>query len=229
LARGTGAFQFGSVMSEMTSQRMERKRGWALTSGAFQRLLDWLDEGASSDGQKYLEMRRRLVAYFDRKNCPMPDELADETLNRVARRLEEEGAIETDAPARYCYIVARFVFMEHLRETRKDNALANDLRRQSHAAALSAPETDDERKLKEQRLNCLERCLNKLESASREVIARYYVGTARVKIERRRALAEELGVTMNALSIRACRIRDKLEACVRECVGAGGDTSSSPS
>ena len=104
----------------------------------------------------------------------------------------------------------------------KDDALAHELRRQSQRGndpATSA--TDDERKIKEQRLHCLEQCLSKLESANREIIARYYIGKARVKIEHRRALAEDLGITMNALSIRACRIRDKLETCVRECVSAG--------
>jgi hypothetical protein len=40
-----------------------------------------------------------------------------------------------------------------------------------------------------------------------------------VKIALRRKLAARLGVTMNALSIRACRIRDRLEACVRACSG----------
>jgi len=56
-------------------------------------LLKWLDGGADSGGERYLEIRRRLVSYFDRRNCTSPDELADETLNRVARRLEEKGAI----------------------------------------------------------------------------------------------------------------------------------------
>jgi hypothetical protein len=60
-------------------------------------------------------MRERLVTYFDRKNCLLPDELADETLNRVARRIEEEGKIKSESPAKYCYITARFVFMELLR------------------------------------------------------------------------------------------------------------------
>jgi DNA-directed RNA polymerase specialized sigma24 family protein len=209
------------MMNDLSARKVVKKRGWALNPHAFQRLLTWLDEGANSDGQKYLEMRRRLAAYFDRKNCPTPDDLADDTLNRVARRLEEEGAIEADTPARYCYIVARFVFMEHLREVQKDNTLVHDLRRHPHVDAPAAPEVDDEQKIQEQRLNCLEQCLNKLESASRVLITRYYVGKARVKIEHRRTLAEELGITMNALSIRACRIRDRLEACVRECLGAG--------
>jgi hypothetical protein len=60
-------------------------------------------------------MRRRLVLYFQRKRCVTPDDLADETLNRVTRRLEEEGRITDAPPARYCYIVARFVLLEHLR------------------------------------------------------------------------------------------------------------------
>jgi hypothetical protein len=38
-----------------------------------------------------------------------------------------------------------------------------------------------------------------------------------VKIENRRSLAQTLGITVNALSIRACRIRDKLESCVKKC------------
>jgi hypothetical protein len=48
---------------------------------------------------------------------------------------------------------------------------------------------------------------------------RYYVGQGQHKTNNRRALADELGISVNALSIRACRIRDRLEACVKECVG----------
>ena len=83
------------------------KKNWAITSTAFHRFLAWLDAGNDSDGRNYLAMRQRLVAYFDRKNCRSPDELTDETLNRVARRLEEEGAIESETPAKFCYITAR--------------------------------------------------------------------------------------------------------------------------
>jgi hypothetical protein len=50
------------------------------------------------------------------------------------------------------------------------------------------------------------------------MILRYYTGKERVKIESRRALAESLGISMNALSIRACRVRDKIESCVQQCV-----------
>lgn len=205
----------------MSELQLKTKRGWAPTQRAFRRLLGWLDEGGDSGGRSYLEMHRRLVAYFDRKNCPTPDELADKTLNRVARRLEEEeGAIVTETPAKYCYTVARHVFMEHLRETRKADALVDDARLRPHVNDLAAAEAAREKELKEKMLDCLEECAGKLGPRDRELIIRYYTGKGRARIEGRRALAEELGVTVNALSIRACRIRDKLEGCVGRCVGA---------
>jgi DNA-directed RNA polymerase specialized sigma24 family protein len=202
-------------MSEL-SPLLQQKKDWTLTPAALGGLLAWLDEGTNSDGLRYEEMRRRLVSYFDRKNCRTPNELADETLNRVARRLEEEGVIESETPAKYCYIVARFIFMEHLRDARKGHALFDDSQ-SLNSGVFTSSETEDDRERKEKMLDCLEQCTGKLQPKSREIITRYYVGTGRTKIETRGALAKELGITMNALSIRACRIRDKLEACVRQC------------
>jgi len=199
-------------------QNIEQKKEWILTPNAFRKFLDWLDEGADSDGEKYLEMRRRLVIYFDRKNCLSPDDLADETLNRVARRLEEKGRIESDAPAKYCYTVARFVFMEYLRDSQKENVPLEDVLQKQTDKNFIALDSDDEKAIKETRLKCLEQCTGKLEPENRDLIIRYYFGKERVKIENRRALAQSLRITMNALSIRACRIRDKLEACVKKCM-----------
>jgi DNA-directed RNA polymerase specialized sigma24 family protein len=199
-------------------QKTESKKNWAMTSSAFARLLGWLDEGKDSDGRNYLEMRQRLVAYFDRKNCLTPDEFADETLNRVARRLEETGAIESETPARYCYITAKFVFMESLRGADKKSVPLDDALKQSPSDQFAAAE-DEEKVLKEKMLDCLEICTGKLEAANRDIIVSYYYGEERVKIDNRRALAEKLGISTNALTIRACRIRDKLEGCVGKCVG----------
>jgi DNA-directed RNA polymerase specialized sigma24 family protein len=198
-------------------QKGESKKNWEITSSTFQRLLEWLDEGADSDGQNYLEMRRRLAAYFDRKNCLSPDELTDETLNRVARRLEEEGTIEGETPARFCYITARFVFMENLRRTDKADVSLDDVLRKPEADRFVSLEGDNEKEIKEKMLDCLEQCAGKLEPASRDTIIGYYFGEERIKIENRRALARKLKITMNGLAIRACRIRDKLEICVGKC------------
>ena len=93
---------------------------------AFHHFLSWLDEGVESNGQRYVEVRRRLVAYFARKRCPRPDDLADETLTRVAAKLEEHGSITDGPPARYCYIVARFVFLEYLRSADRRHTSLED-------------------------------------------------------------------------------------------------------
>jgi DNA-directed RNA polymerase specialized sigma24 family protein len=209
-------------MTEFPAKEGERTRDWTLTPGALQRLLTWLDGATNSDGRQYLEMQRRLLAYFERKNCSNPDELADQTLNRVARRLEAEDVIEDDTPAKYCYIVARFVFMEHLRERRKDHALMEDIRRHPAGQMPGVSAAGDEKALREKMLSCLEQCTGRLEPLNREIITRYYTGKERVKIENRRALAASLGLTVNAVSIRACRIRDKLEECVTRCACEGG-------
>jgi DNA-directed RNA polymerase specialized sigma24 family protein len=202
-------------------QRVESKKEWVLTPDAFDQLLTWLNEGQASRGERYLEMRRRLVAYFVRKNCSAPDELADDTLNRVARRLTEEHITECDNPAKYCYTVARFVFLEYLRESQKADVPLDELPRRPQSNRIAVSETGNQKEIKEKMLNCLDQCTEKLEPVSREIIIRYYMGKERAKIENRRALAESLGITMNALTIRACRIRDKLEACVRKCVDQG--------
>lgn len=207
-------------MGEPSAQQAGQKKYRKLTPESFQGLLGWLDEGMNSDGQKYLEMRRRLVAYFDRKNLNNFEELADETLNRVARRLEEEGAIQSDTPAKYCYVVARFVLMEYLRDTQKEKVMVESVGRQQPSHNLPDHHTDSEKELKERMLNCLESCTLQLDRVNYKIITGYYVGKERVKIENRRELAAGLGITTNALSIRACRLRDKLEGCVRQCLGA---------
>src|SRR6266850_3257762 len=143
-------------MSELSVQKVELKKDWNLTPRAFDQLLNWLDEGRNSDGQKYLEMREWLVAYFDRKNCRDPDDLADQTLNRVGRRLEEEGITRSESPAKYCYIVARFVFMESLRAAQKDNALRQEVRPPPYNNTLAFSEAAEKQ---EWMLNCLEQCI----------------------------------------------------------------------
>jgi RNA polymerase sigma factor (sigma-70 family) len=201
-------------------KKAERKKDWALGQSAFRRLLAWLDGETDSGGEMYMEMRRRLVSYFDRKNCLAPDDLTDETLNRVARRLEEEGAITDATPAQYCYIVAKFVFLESLRRAESNPLSLDDLPDASRAvlSPSAISEENDEKALAEARLNCLEQCLGSLDADNRELLLEYYQGEQRVKIENRRRLAERLGITANALSIRACRIRERLESCVSKCL-----------
>ena len=144
----------------MASTIPKQNRNAELAEQTFRRLLAWLDQGVNTHGQSYLAIRERLLGYFDRKNCLTADQLADETLNRVARRLDEEGGnIETEVPAKYCYIVARFVFMEYLRTNEKEIAALAAIGRQANAMS---PEDRDR---KERMLQCLDRCSAKLEAS----------------------------------------------------------------
>jgi DNA-directed RNA polymerase specialized sigma24 family protein len=192
-----------------------------LTERAFRRLLDWLADGApDAHGEAYLEMRQRLVLYFHRRNRPAPDELADETLNRIATTLETRGSIAITPPSRYSYIVARFVFLEDLRK-QEHTHVPLDAQTADSLLTIGGRNRDPDPiaglSEAERRFRCLEHCLDTLEPAQRSLIVEYYRGIGREKIELRRALAARLGITTNALGIRAGRIRETLVRCMDAC------------
>lgn len=212
-----GPLQTESGAAVAATELFREKR--ALTQLAFSRLLEWLDDGVDSHGETYLEMRRRLVSYFDRRNRTDADELADETFNRIAHTLAQSGFIATRPPARYCYVVAKFVLLEGFRRDRKhvpfDGPHDADTARAKRISLVEVEQQD----VREQRLDCLDRCLDGLRPDQRDLAVEYYRDVRRQRIERRRALATRLGITTNALAIRACRLRDALMTCVETCRG----------
>ena len=186
---------------------------WKASEASFARFLAWIDGGRDSEGKEYLALRHRLVAYFQRKGCDIPDELADETIERVNRRLDEVGEIDVETPAKFFYITAKFVFLEYLRSGRRREGPVETADLENFEAKTFAG--DDERK--ERLSQCLERCLTTLSAEERDLIYGYYFGERRAKIDNRRALAAKMGMTPNALAIRTCRIRERLEGCIRKC------------
>src|SRR5262245_8661224 len=153
-------------------------------------------------------MHRRLRAYFARKGCATPDDLADETLTRVARRLDEEGSITGVTPAHYCYITARFVLLEHLRSPERG--------RRPLTADVRQPTARADEDTREQDLVRLERCLDGLDPRDRELILAYYAGDRSGRAAARRNLAVTLGLSANALTIRASRLRERLREMFRD-------------
>jgi DNA-directed RNA polymerase specialized sigma24 family protein len=85
-----------------------------LTGGAFERFLSCLDADIEHAGEKYEAIRRKLVKYFDWRGAHFPEECADETLDRVVRKLEAGETIR-DIPT-YCHGIARLVFLETLKK-----------------------------------------------------------------------------------------------------------------
>jgi DNA-directed RNA polymerase specialized sigma24 family protein len=183
-----------------------------LTEVAFGRLSEWLDDGRDSHGQTVPEMHRRLVSYFDRRNRGSAAELADETFNRLGVALQDR-TITVTPPARYCYVVARAVLLEDVQRARR----GDDPHETNTGDNLPPSTPTDLVAIRERRFACLERCLGKLPPEQRELAVDYYRHGDRQDNERRRERADRLDIAVAALSIRACRIRQSLEACVAAC------------
>jgi len=200
-----------------SSDRLEDERG--LTHLGFNRLLEWLDAGIDSHGHNYLEMRRRLTSYFDRRGRLFADDLADETLNRIGRTLERDGAIAITPQARYCYVVARFVLLEDIRREQVDlrHHGSRPTDPESWADRTATAIEDEHLEAHEACLESLDRGLQALSPERRALIVDYYRDSGPQKIAGRRELARRLGITMNALGIRVSRIRAALEARMATC------------
>src|SRR4029434_1975050 len=69
-------------------------RKWILTPEAFDSLLAAFDPNRESAAQKYLEIRGNLVRFFEWRGCPFPEDHADETFNRVARKIADGEQIQ---------------------------------------------------------------------------------------------------------------------------------------
>jgi DNA-directed RNA polymerase specialized sigma24 family protein len=204
---------------------IQGKKFRVLTQASFHRLLNWLNgenDDDDSGGQKYEEMRQKLISYFDRRNCRSPEDLADETLNRVALKLDEKGSITNVTPAQFCFIKAKQVLHEYwrrpdLKEIPLEDTLVTDLPDQHPSLVINS---NDEQEEEKKRMRCLEHCLQNLKRQDHDLIIRYYYGEERVKIDNRQKLANELGISGKALVVRALRIRKKLEECMERCAGA---------
>lgn len=178
----------------------------ALNQSNFSKLLEWLDQDIDSAGKKYETIRLRLIKIFYARGSHLAEELADETINRVLGQIETLNGNYQGNPALYFYGVAKKVFLE----SKKKPVLAelND----------NLPHRFTENEEKEINDRCLEKCLDKLDSAQREFILAYYENDKQAKIDRRRKMQEDLDISSQNLRLRAFRIRHKLQKCVFRCI-----------
>jgi DNA-directed RNA polymerase specialized sigma24 family protein len=186
-----------------------------LTQEAFDALLACLDNNRNQAARRYEMIRSKLIRLFAWRGSLTPEDLADETLDRVARKLMEGVEIESSDPYRYVSGVAYRVFHEAVREHKLLQKRKDEYQIESQRQ-LSATQLDGE--METLHLDCLKRCLAQLSEDERSLILRYHQGEKGVRIRNRKALAKELKLAINALRIRAHRIRHRLEKCTRGCV-----------
>jgi DNA-directed RNA polymerase specialized sigma24 family protein len=173
-----------------------------LSEESFFRLLARLNADPMIAGEEYEKLRTRLMYFFERKGCRSPAELSDETINRIARKVEE--GFEIEDVFKFSYGVARLVLLEHWRDPKREWDQLDQ--------RLPSPKPD--REFDERRLECMEKCLQALPSEERDLIVKNCILDKKGKEE----LAVSLRLTMNALRIRAFRIRTRLHECREKCV-----------
>jgi DNA-directed RNA polymerase specialized sigma24 family protein len=188
------------------------KKDWVVTQEAFDGLLGWLDNNPEQAALKYEKIRARLIKIFSCRGWNEADELADETINRVTTKVTEIASSYVGDPAVYFYGVAQKVHLEYLRNRQSLNIPLDT------CGELRSQHADESMNDSEQEYECLERCMDELPDDHRRLVIEYYQEEKRAKIERRRAQAEELGIALNALRIRAHRIRLQLQECVQHCL-----------
>lgn len=202
------------------SLSISQKKGWVITREAFERMLAELHPDSERAGEQYEKIRRKLVKLFEWRGCAHAEECADETFNRVAQKICEGTTIWADDPYSYFHGVALNVLKEYWRSFEQT---AKTLEEMAQLRGLSVDPEDlllreTEQREQERLLECLNRCLRKLPPESLHLITRYHQGEESPNKTRRKELAQSLGIPLNALRIRAYRIRASIEECVEKCL-----------
>jgi len=170
---------------------------------------------------KYADLFRRLVKFFEWRQCRSPEDLAQETMSRALAKIPSVTIVALD-PAAYFFGFAKNLVREDRKGARRDERRIARLDQdrspsqeedgpawpgeEEHLGAIGVlPDSLadlhrlDDRKTLQLRLQCLP-------AADRKLIVQYCLRDHRG----RGLLAEELGMTRNALSVRAHRIKRRL-------------------
>jgi DNA-directed RNA polymerase specialized sigma24 family protein len=189
--------EFDAESSNETSVVRKRKD---LDREALDALLGALAPDRESAGRKYEELRRRLINLFSWEQCEAAEDLADEALNRLARKVMEGAQIPNID--RFAFGIARLLKQEETRRHRNQRAVLIEFQQSKRRGA-------DLGGFDWANVDAMERCLAALPKDRRSLIERYYV-------EDRATLASALGISLNALRNRAMRIREELFKCLSE-------------
>jgi RNA polymerase sigma factor (sigma-70 family) len=182
-----------------------------ITKEGFDRFLSRLNQDRELAGQEYERVRGRLILYFQCRAIVQAEDCADEAINRVILKLETGHQIRDLIT--YIFGVARLVLLENHRSQLKHQEIEDE-----HIVSPISSDEDDEL---HRHMDCLRRCLQNLPADDRELITQYYKEQKRAKINLRQELAKRFEIDLNALRVRAFRLRNSLQKCVQKCVREG--------
>ena len=183
------------------------KRERPPTPEEFEKLLAWLNSDRDEAGRKFNLLNARLIKVFASRGCADAEALADEVSNRVAVRIDKVKESYNE-PIRCFLGFLEYVYQEYLRERQNE-------REQQKWLPVITPRHNDELEREDR---CLEQCLGNLAQPERRLFVLYFQGEKRARINRRKQLATELVLTMNALRIRAFHLRREMHQCITACL-----------
>lgn len=174
------------------------------TEEQFAAMVEWLDANPERAVQRYEEIRRSLMRVFTNRGCIEVEDLADDTFNRVARKMPDLRASYVGEPEKYFHGIAKNVALEHFRK---------------RGRVIELPLQQSSREDLEPFLKCLEECLAKLPRDNARLILLYYAKQRKAKIDLHKRMSSKMGLKQTALRARVFRIREKLRECILHCLG----------
>lgn len=180
----------------------------ALTQTALDLLLAHLHPDRQRAAEEYELTRKKLIKFFEWQGCANADACADETIDRVAKKVDQGEQIND--LERYFKGVARLIALEVFKDYERKAKLVREL------SLIPPADTAAENEAARRRHHCMETCLRNLSRDNLELITSYY--QPENKTENKKRLAEQKGIRLNALRIRAHRIRTELKKCYVNCL-----------
>jgi DNA-directed RNA polymerase specialized sigma24 family protein len=182
---------------------------WTLTQEGLEVFLAHLDPDRDVAGEKYEEIRRKLMTFFRCNGFSNEQDPVDETIDRVIRRL---GEIEVRDLMPFLRGVARHVASE-TRKRSKEVPLA-----EVPEPAFLSISTENTELETDHRLRCLDQTVRCLTPDDRELVVEWYLYEKGQKIENKKKLAAARGVSLSTLRVQAFRARERLQKLVQDCL-----------
>lgn len=178
----------------------------------FDALLETFHPDRDRAAEMYLRLRERIERFFEWRNCEDTHELADIVFDRTAKKIVDGEKLKSIEA--YCVSVAKFVLLEDRRRAFRREELEENSSTISGGANEADLIPDGQAALRHQ---CLERCLGELAMDDRRLLINYFDTDQQTMIPKRKRLAGSLGITLNSLRIRVCRLKSKVGTCTKKC------------
>jgi DNA-directed RNA polymerase specialized sigma24 family protein len=192
----------------MASTMKEGSR-WRLEANGFENLLAHLSGDPTEAGRRYERLRGRLILFFTRRLANAPEDLADQAIDRLAKRLQDGEPVASIES--YALGIARHVVQEQrlvaAREITPDGSILENISAPGHTSYEAAEQ--------DRLLDAMEMCLARIPRADVELLSQYYLHEGGSKIEARRRLAETRKIGQAALRKRVYQICCTLRDCIR--------------